>query len=408
MLPKPPRAHLLRDIQLPAAGLELAILVATAIDHATPIKMVVILGCCIGSMFMMLLPPLTAEGALDRGEVGAMITARGLCGMGLVSSIIGGTGVRVIAGGMFAYAFALVVWVLVRDRALSRFLVSVYGGDHSDLRIVRDDEVRGFELLPPVLSGTITDAVIAEVSAKHDYRTSHGPRALARVTRSLVKMDARLEKRRRGALFLGAAMMVSVFLSFAFAFRPTAPARAQTKPSVSAPACRDAVPYFEERLESLRGVGRATVIVHGATGEVVYVPKAGSHASPELDAIVLEAARSIPCSDKLALSIAQPRFVAFDVSAELTIDDGASAAAVQRDAEEQVRALFQPDAHALDTEHFGFGATEKTFGYRVRHALRHVSGVKAVKLVVDGSDHDASLEPTDYPALKTLSIGVVH
>jgi len=81
---------------------------------------------------------------------------------------------------------------------------------------------------------------------------------------------------------------------------------------------------------------------------------------------------------------------------------------VQRDAEEQVRALFQPDAHALDTQHFGFGATEKTFGYRVRHALRHVSGVKAVKLVVDGADREVPLEPTDFPTLKSLSIGVVR
>ena len=43
-----------------------------------------------------------------------------------------------------------------------------------------------------------------------------------------------------------------------------------------------------------------------------------------------------------------------------------------------------------------------------RHALRHVSGVRNVKLVIDGSDRDVPLEPTDFPTLKSLSLGVVH
>jgi hypothetical protein len=221
-------------------------------------------------------------------------------------------------------------------------------------------------------------------------------------------MEARIGKRQRAAILAPAVVMSCGALAVIAPWSMGAPARAETKPAIAAPACRDAIPYFEERLQTIPGVGRATLVAHEHDGIVVYVPKAGTIATPALDSVVLETARSIACSDKLALTLAQPRYVAFDVSAELTIAEGADATATQRDAEEQVRALFQPDAHALDNEHFGFGASERSFGYRVRHALRHISGVKAVKLVIDGSDRDVPLDPTDFPTLKSLSVGVAR
>jgi hypothetical protein len=344
------------------------------------------------------------ENAMDRLECTAMISARNVAVAAALTLVYGTWLARIFGVAGLLWAVALVVHALLRDRERAKFLSRVYAGEEPELRVVRDTDVRGFELLPAVLSGTLTDAVIAHTSATHDYRTSHGPRALARVTRSLAKMETRFAKRRRGAFVLAALTATPIFFVITWGIGPRGtPALAKAAP-MNAPACRNAVPYFEERLQTIPGVGRATLIAREHDGLVVYAPKRGVIASPELDAKVLETARSIPCSDKLTLAVAQPRYVAFDVSAELAVDENADEAAVRRDAEEQVRALFQPDAHALDNEHFGFGATEKTFGYRVRHALRHVSGVRSVKLSIDGADREVPLEPTDFPTLHSLSI----
>ena len=405
LVPKVPSERVAQGLQWAAAGFILALAASCGVYGA----LVFVAGA--GTFFLLRrtlsAADLRQEGALDRFECIAALVARAIAVTALVAFALGGTFARVFAMASFACAIGLTVVTLLRDRKRARFFERVYAGDDPEFRIERDDEARGFELLPPALSGTLTDAVIAHVSATSNYRTN-GPRPLARVMRSFSKMRARLSKRRRTLTMtvVGTSAAWTLVLAGPFMLVRSQPPVARA--ASVAPACVDAVPYFEERLQSITNVGRATLIAHGTSGEVVYVPKAGSKASFELDAEVLETARAIPCRDKLTLTIAQPRYVAFDVSAELAIEEGANETAVQRDAEEQVRALFQPDAHALDTQHFGFGATEKTFGYRVRHALRHVSGVKAVKLVVDGADREVPLEPTDFPTLKSLSIGVVR
>ncbi|HEX4515176.1 MAG TPA: hypothetical protein VH054_16635 [Polyangiaceae bacterium] len=405
LVPKIPSERLIRGVQLSSA------LVAIGLVVAAPNGLWKIVAAAVALVIwrpMIRGRALAIEGALDRLESVLVASSRSVSLAALFAFVAGGAIVRGLAVVAFAFAIALAVFALVRDRARSRFLARVYTGEVPELRVERDTEVRGFELLPPVLSGTITDAVIAHVSTRKDYRTSHGPRPLARVTRSFTKMAARLAKRQRAAVFGPSVALSCGALAVVVPWSTSAPARVETKSAITAPACRDAIPYFEERLQAIPGVGRATVVVREHDGLVVYVPKAGTTATPALDANVLGIARSIACDDKLELTLAQPRYVAFDVSAELTVDEDADAAAVQRDAEEQVRALFQPDAHALDNEHFGFGASERSFGYRVRHALRHVSGVKAVKLVIDGSGRDVPLDPTDFPALKSLSIGIVR
>ena len=404
LVPKVPSERVIRGVHVASAVIVFGLFIAAPAHWVG--KLVAAAFAMLFLWLMTRVRVLAVEGALDRFESVLVISARAVSFAALFAFIAGGPVSRAVAVVAFAFAVGLVVVALVRDRDRSRFLARVYAGELPEFRIERDTEVRGFELLPPVLSGTITDAVIAHVAARNDYRTSDGPRALARVMRSLAKMDARIAKRHRAALV---APLVAASVATLVTIAPwSRPARAQTKPEIAAPACRDATAYFEDRLQAIPGVGRATLVAGDHDGLVVYVPKAGFTATPELDAKVLGTALLIPCSDKLALTLAQPRYVAFDVSAELVVGEGADAAAVQRDAEEQVRALFQPDARAIDSEHFGFGATEKTFGYRVRHALRHVSGVTSVKLVVDGSDREVPLEATDFPTLGSLSIGVVR
>jgi hypothetical protein len=361
---------------------------------------------------------LRVEGALDRLECVAMAAARSLCLAALFAICLGGAPLRLAGAVTLASAVALLVVALRRDRARARFLARVYAKQDPSYRIERDDEVRGFELLPPVLSGTITDAVIAHVNASaSSYRTSDGPRPLARVTSSLPKMMARIEKRKRAAMMLGGVFgsCASFALFVPLAWKtPSASASTKSAPLV-APSCADAIPYFEERLQSVPGVGRATLLTHAqdasiaeGQGVVLVVPASGRETNAALDATVLATARAIPCSNRLALDVARPTYRAFTVTAEVALEHGADEASVRRDAEEQVRELFQPDARAVYNEHFDFGATEKTFGYRVRHALRHVDGVKRVrKLIVNGSETDVPLGPRDFPTLEALSISVV-
>jgi hypothetical protein len=357
---------------------------------------------------------LRLEGALDRLECVAVTSARSVFAAAMFSIAIGHPILRVVGIALLAAAVGLLGVALHRDRARARFLSRVYAKQEPGYRIERDDEVRGFELLPPVLSGTITDAVIAHVHASATYRTSDGPRPLARVMSSLPKMMLRLDRRSRSAATLTGVVACCAAVAFLAPLTWKTQGVAIARGSIVAPACAAAAPYFEERLEREPGVGRATLLTHAQDptipdghGVVLVVPR-DLKGNAAIDRNALAVARAIPCSEPLALEVSTPTYRAFGVTATLTLEQGVDESSVLREAEDQVRELFEPDAHVVYNEHFGFGATEKTFGYRVRHVLRHVSGVKKVRLVVNGSDADIPLGPRDFPTLETLSISAVR
>lgn len=357
------------------------------------------------------------EGALDRFESLGLVAGRTLLVCGLLG-LLGRSGfVHALSGLACAFALALLGVVAVRDRARARALRRIYAKEDPSFRVERDADVRGYELLPPVLSGTLTNAVIAHVHVgAATYRHSGGPRPVARCHASLSKMLARMGRRARGSAMVAAGASVCVvMLPFVSGYGPKHASASASAPHASlvAPACVEARPYFADQLEGA-GFGRATLLTHAqdpsvAVGEgvLLLVPRGESRAlTPSEKARALAIARDIPCSDKLALSVEDPRMRPFAVEATLTLEPGADEARVLTDATDQVRELFQPDSRTILNEHLGFGEAEKTFGYRVRWVLRRVEGVRRVELTVNGSDHDVALEPRDFPALESLAIHV--
>ncbi len=261
----------------------------------------------------------------------------------------------------------------------------------------------------------ITDAVIAHVEpTAATYRTSSGPRPLARVTAALPAMLARLDKRSRiGAALSGVlAMATPVVMTSPLWHPPVAPAFLESVEVPVAPSCAEAAPYFSERLQSLEGVGRATLLTHRddpsiaeGDGVILLVPSSGGTASDVMKSHALAVARSIPCTDKLALTISDPTFRAFDIHATLTLDASTDDEAAVRDAQDQLREIFEPNTRAIFNEHVGFGSTEKLLGSRVRYALKRVPGVKSVTVTFNGAD-DAPLAPRDFPTLASLDVRI--
>ncbi len=379
---------------------------------------------CVGAVFAaILIRPISRmhattriEGALDRFECVSITAGRSLFVVGVVAFLLREPALRAVSAVAATFGLALLGHATLRDRARVRFLRSVYAKEEPSYRIERDTDVRGYELLPPVLSGTITSAVIAHVNASPDtYRTSGGPRPLARVTSTLPGMLVRIEKRTRFA-----ATLVGAFLSTTAVIAVTPFDWGTGKPAVAhaavapleAPACRDARPYFSDEIQTkVDGIARATLLtgtqdpsIAPGAGVLVIVPTKGHAISDYVRARSLALAHGAPCKDKLSLRVEEAVYRSFAIDVTLVIEPGADEAAVRRDADEQVRELFERDARAVYNEHFAFGDAEKTFGYRIRHALRHVLGVKSVRLLIDGADKEVPLGPRDFPELASLAV----
>jgi hypothetical protein len=359
-----------------------------------------------------------AEGSLDRFECVAVAAGRSLFVAGLLTVVARAPFAHVLGFVALGVALALVVTAMWRDRMRARFLRRVYAKEHEHLRIARDADVRGYELLPPLLSGMITDAVLAHVDMTATYRTSGAPRPIARVTASLSRMLARLEKRSRTSAGLAGVLVTATFVTSGASplWHPPDPPRGTMMVEVPvAPSCAAAGPYFSERLEQIDGVARAALLTHSedatiapGDGVLLVAPNGGGIASDTLKAHALAVARSIPCNDPLALTVADPSVRSFAVDATLSLEPEVDEPTALADANAAVRELFEPNARAVFAEHVGFGATEKLFGYRVRFALRRVAGVKSAKLTVDGSDRDVALAPRDFPTLASLTLHVAH
>lgn len=357
------------------------------------------------------------EGSLDRFEHIAVAAGKSLFIAGLLAVVPRGTAAHVLGVVALVFALALVSVAMWRDRIRARFLRSVYAKEHPGFRVERDRDVHGYELLPPVLSGMITDAVIAHVAEAATYRTSGGPRPIARVTASLAKMMSRLDKRSRvGAALAGVLVMATpLVMTSPLWHTPVAHASLVAIEVPVAPSCAAAGPYFEDRLEAAPGIGRAALLttaqdetIAAGDGVLLIVPDHGGVASDTTKARALAIARAIPCSDPLAITVADPNLRAFHLDATLTLEPDASESEVLRDADEQVRELFEPNVRAVYNEHFGFGATEKMLGYRARYALKRVPGVKSVHLIIDGDETDAVLGPRDFPTLASLTLHSVR
>jgi len=426
ILPRAPSERVARAVLLASIVVTSALSFAVVLSFAEPKAAHVVVACAIASLLAVVLTrPLVkanhasrVEGSLDRFECVALASSKSLFVAGLLAvvpraSIAHGLGVVALV-----YALGLVLIVVARDRARALFLRRVYENEHERLRIERDDDVCGYELLPPVVSGTITDAVIAHVEPTTTYRSSGGPRPIARVTKSLATMLARIDKRSRVAAALAGVLVMAtpIVMTSPLWHPPQAPPIDVHSVEIPvAPTCADAAPYFSERIEALDGVGRATLLTHRddptiveGDGVILLVTQTGELARDAMKSRALEVARSIPCTNKLALTVVDPTLRSFDLEAILIIDRGMDEATVAADANAEVREIFEPSARAIFNERVGFGATEKMLGYRVRYALRRVVGVRSVRLFVDGSDADPLLTPREFPRIASLKLHVTR
>ncbi len=425
IVPRLPSERVVRAVLGVSVILISTLSLAVALGFAETSPAHILVACLIGALLAAVLtrPLLKAnaasrvEGSLDRFECIAVASGKSLFVAGLLAIIPRGFAAHVLGVVALVFALALAVVAMWRDRARVRFLRRVYAKEEPELCVERDTDVKGFELLPPVLSGTITDAVIAHVVRTSTYRTSGGPRPIARVVASLPKMIARLDLRSRTFAALAGVLVMAtpLVLTSPLWHTPAVRAAVRVVEVPVAPSCAAAGPYFEDRLEAVEGIGRATLLTHDrdpsiaqGDGVLLVVPPSGGLASETTKARALAVARAVPCTDPLALTIADPSLRAFSIDATLTVEPGMDESAVLRDAEEQVRELFEANARSVYNEHVGFGASEKMLGYRVRYALKRVAGVKSAHVLIDGSEEDATLEPRDFPTLGALSLHAVR
>ena len=357
------------------------------------------------------------EGALDRlervGARAAMLT--GVAGFAAV--LARAWAVNVVGVVAIAAAVVTLLALLARDRNRRTFLRAVYSGMARDLVVVPEAEIRGFAELPPLLSGTVTDAILAHKAAEVDtYRAMAGLRPIARCQHAA--RDALGIVERRGSrivmslgLLLGALPVVVVVHLRAPEPMPIAFAAG---PAPVAPTCVEARAYFQDAIPAaVPGVGRVALLTHAqdetiAAGEgVLLVLPEGEGSAPRsmLDA-ALDAARRVPCRDKLVLRVGEPDLHPVDVEAWLSVDGITDRTDVQHEADDVVRELFQRDTRAVKTEHVDFGSEDKSVGFRIRFALQHVPGARHVKLHVNGHDGEELLSPREYPTLRSLAIHV--
>lgn len=357
------------------------------------------------------------EGALDRLERLSLRAGISLALAGTVA-VAAPSALPVVLGvGAWVMAGAVLGWALVRDRRRARFFRALYAGDVATHRISSDDDARGLEHLPPLLSGTLTDAVlVANDDGVETYRGGTARRPVARCQRD--KRDALAVLERRGSLLvatLGVMLGVTPLAIGAhvrLASPPAPVALAAAAPVVTPPTCAEARPYFREALPAaVHGVGRAVLLtseqdptIAPGTGVLLLVPENGGSAPLEMRGAALSWAKRVPCRDKLSLDVGDPSYRPMTIAATVMLDGLVAKADVEREIRETVSEMFERDGRAVRVEHVDFGSEEKTFGYGVRYALRHVPGVKSVKVELNGRDGDEPMGPRDYPVLESFSL----
>lgn len=359
------------------------------------------------------------EGALDRLERLSLRAGIGLALAGTVA-IAAPTTLAVVFGSVaWLLAGVVLASTLVRDRRRARFFRALYSGDVATHRISSDEDARGLEHLPPLLSGTLTDAVLVTNDAGVEtYRGGTASRPVARCQRD--KRDALAVLERRGSVLvatLGAMLGVTPLAIGAHVRLAAAPppvALAAAAPLAAPPTCVEARPYFREALPTaIHGVGRAVLLtteqdptIVPGTGVLLLVPESGGSAPLEMRGAALGWANRVPCRDKLSLDVGDPNYRPMTIAAAVTLDGLVAKADVEREIRETVSEMFERDGRAVRVEHVDFGSEEKSFGYGVRYALRHVPGVKSVKVELNGHDGDEPMGPRDYPVLESFTLSL--
>jgi hypothetical protein len=359
------------------------------------------------------------EGALDRAERLALRSAMclGLAGaLAIAAPSYVATGVGVVA---WVLAAAALGWTLIRDRERGRFLRELYAGAVPGHRIVGDDEARGIEALPPLLSGTLTDAVIvAREEGTATYREGTGQRPVARCQRDGRDALGVLERRASALVATFGAMLGATPLALGahlhLAKPVPAPSAHLQEASLVAPTCVAARPYFHETLPTaVHGVGRAVLLTHEqdptiaeGNGLILLVPEGGGPASLEMRASALAWANRVPCRDKLLLDVAEPTYRPVKLAITANLDGLVPSADVERELRDTVSEMFERDGRSVRAEHVDFGSEQKSVGYAVRWALRRVPGVKSVKVEVDGREQDTPLGAREFPLLDDYTLRV--
>ena len=333
------------------------VLLLSSAEHTMAVPaFLVALGC--GALTSLLWRPTLAElhmtsheGALDRlervGGRAAMLT--GVAGLSAV--LVRSWGANVVGALALASSAVTLLALLRRDRRRRMFLRALYAGTAAELVVVPEAEIRGFAGLPPLLSGAMTDAVLAHKASGIDsYRAGAGLRPLARC--QLVARDALgLLERRGSRMVMSLGLLLGAFPAVVVVhLRAPAPlsVAAAAGPSLVVPTCVEARAYFSAALPAaVPGVGRMALLTHEqdetiAVGEgvVLVLPEGeGAASKPMLDA-ALAAARRVPCRDKLVLRVGEPELHPVDVEAWVTVDGIADRGGVQREADDVVRELF--------------------------------------------------------------------
>ncbi len=358
-----------------------------------------------------------AEGALDRMErvgvrTGGGLAIAGVAAMAAPSAVAVGLGALAFASGVVSLAM-----ILHRDRARAGFLRQVHRGEHGAFRVMAEAEAHGYETLPPLLSGSLTDAVLIrrDDAGVASYRSSAAGRAVARCHLALRDALSPIERRGSAVMsMLGVAVAAAPFAAFLHVHAPPpAPAHLAT-PMEVAPRCVDARAYFAERLpEDIHGLGRAVLLtraqdrsIREGEGVLLLVPESGGVATAAMKAAALADARGIPCSDPLALRVEDPVYRSFDVSASLTVGLDASPATVASEAKVELAEIFEPNTRAVYNPHVDFGSEDQKMGWRLRDALQRIPGVTRVRLSLNGQEEDVPLAANEFPRLGTLEVKV--
>lgn len=359
------------------------------------------------------------EGALDRLERLSLRAAISLGVAGVFAVAAPSTFAVSLGAIACASSIALLGWTLARDRRRARFFRALYAGDVATHRVSSDEDARGLEQLPPLLSGTITDAVLVTSEAELEtYRGGTARRPVARCQKDSRDALGVIERRASvlvatlGAIVGASPIALGAHLRYAHAAVPIAVAAAP--PAVVAPTCVEARPYFHETLpQAVHGVGRAVLLTHeqdptiaAGNGVLLLVPEGGGVAPLEMRGAALGWANRVPCRDKLSLDVADPIYHPLTLSAWITLDGLVPAADVEREVRETVGEMFERDGRSVRVEHVDFGSEQHVFGYGVRYALRHVPGVKSVKLEVNGRDGDEPLGAREFPVLESFTLHV--
>ena len=297
--------------------------------------------------------------------------------------------------------------VVVRDARRARWLQRVEQGLAPGLELVTELERDTTDFVPPVTSTPLMDAFVVESHGAGTYRGG-GVRPVLRCHATLSRSLAPARARFAAAAVAGCVALPMLAAGAMARARLEAPKVAPSS-DVSTPTCAEARAFFSDRAQhEIVGVGAVVLLTHEldpaiapGDGTMVIAPKTAAPLSPETRRAVEHVAATIPCRDKLHLTVVEATYVPVALEVKLTLDGSRTADAVRAEGEELIRSLFAPEGRG-EPDHVDFGAVDRTVGWKLIYALKQVPGVADVALKVDGQTHDRALAPGEMPTLGSL------